>query len=145
MDYCVKTGVGGLNGRGLLVGESSVILDALESLIPDLQRFSPRISGRGRQPWLIHLVKAVDVAIIVVVVVESDSSEERCRKLAVLLVRGVVLLTVELWGGGDSGVQLLGLDVLDAVAAVGADGHVRHIGGGGLGGTPSIEAEHWQM
>ena len=25
MDRCVKTGVGGLNGRGLLVGESSVM------------------------------------------------------------------------------------------------------------------------
>ena len=44
VDHCVKMGVGGMNGRRLLVGESSVILDALESLIPDLQRFSPRIS-----------------------------------------------------------------------------------------------------
>ena len=52
---------------------------------------------------------------------------------------------VELWGGGDSRVQLLRLDVLNAVTAAGADGHVRHVGGGGLGGTPSIEAEHWRM
>ena len=52
---------------------------------------------------------------------------------------------VKLWGGRDSGVQLLGLDVLDAVTATGADGHVRCLGGSGLGGTPSIEAEHWQM
>ena len=135
-------GIGGLNGRGLLVGESSVVLDTLESLIPDLQRFSPRISDQWRRPWSIHLVKTVDVA-VVVIVIESDSSEERCRKLAVLLVRGVVLLTVKLWGGGDSSVQLLGFDVLDAVTAAGADGHVRHVGGGGLGGAPSIEAEHW--
>ena len=142
MDGCIKLGVSGLNGRGLLVGESSVILDALESLIPDLQRFSPWISDRWRWPWSIHLIKAVDVA-VVVVVVESDSSEERCRKLVVLLVRGVVLLAVELWGSGDSSVQLLGLNVLDAVTATGADGHVRCIGGDGLGGTPSIEAEHW--
>ena len=61
----------------------------------------------------------------------------------VLLVRGVVLLMVELWGGRDSSVQLLGLNILDAVAAAGADGHVRHIGGSGLGRTLSIEAEHW--
>ena len=33
MDHCIKTSVGGLNGRGLLIGESFVILDALESLI----------------------------------------------------------------------------------------------------------------
>ena len=144
MDCCVKTGVGGLNGRGLLMGESSVVLDTLESLIPDLQRFSPRISDQWRRPWSIHLVKAVDVA-VVVIVIESDSLEERCCKLVVLLVRGVVLLTVELWGGGDSGVQLLGFDVLDAVAAAGTDGHVRRVGGGGLGRTPSIEAEHWRM
>ena len=98
MDGCVKSGVGGLNGRGLLVGESSVILDTLESLIPDLQRFSPWISDRWSQPWSIHLIKAVDVA-VVVVVVESGSLEERCCKEVVLLVRGVVLLTVELWGG----------------------------------------------
>ena len=39
--------------------------------------------------------------------------------------------------------QALGFDELDAVAAAGADGHVRRVGGGGLGGTPSIEAEHW--
>ena len=50
---------------------------------------------------------------------------------------------VELWGGGDSSVQLLRLNVLDAVAAAGADGHVRRIGSSGLGRTPSIEAEHW--
>ena len=142
MDGCVKTGIGGLNGRGLLVGESSVVLDALESLIPDLQRFSPWISGRWSWPWSIHLVKAVVVA--VVVVVESGCLEERCLKEAVLLVRGVVLLTAELWGGGDSGVQTLGLDELDTVAAA-ADGHVRRVGGGGLGGTPSIEAEHWRV
>ena len=142
MDHCVKMGIGGLNGRGLLVGESSVVPDALESLIPDLQRFSPRISDQWRQPWSIHLVKTVDVA-VVVIVIESDSSEERCCKLAVLLVRGVVLLTVKLWGGGDSSVQLLGFDVLDAVTAAGADGHVRRVGGGGLGGTLSIKAEHW--
>ena len=98
MDGCVKLGVGGLNGRGLLVRESFVVLDALESLIPDLQRFSSWISDQWRQPWSIHLVKAVDVA-VVVIVVESGSSEERCLKEAVLLVRGVVLLTVELWGG----------------------------------------------
>ena len=97
VDGCVKSGVGSLNGHGLLVGESSVVLDALESLIPDLQRFSPWISDRWSRPWLIHLVKAVDVA--VVVVVESGHSEERCLKEAVLLVRGVVLLTAELWGG----------------------------------------------
>ena len=52
---------------------------------------------------------------------------------------------VELWDGGDSSVQLLGLNVLDAVAAAGADGHVRCVGGSGLGGTLSIEAEHWRM
>ena len=127
------------------MGESSVVLDALESLIPDLQRFSPWISDRWSRPWSIHLVKAVDVAVVVVVVIESGCSEERCRKEAVLLVRGVVLLTVELWGSRDSIGQLLGLNVLDAVAAAGADGHVRCIGGSGLGGTPSIEAEHWQM
>ena len=144
MDRCVELGIGGLNGRGLLVGESSVVLDTLESLIPDLQRFSPWISDRWRWPWSIHLVKAVNVAVIIVIVVKSDSSEERCHKLAVLLVRGVVFLAAELWGSGDSGVQLLRLDVLDAVAAAEADGHVRHIGGGGLGRTPSIEAEHWQ-
>ena len=142
MDGCIKSGVGGLNGRGLLVGESFVVLDALESLIPDLQRFSPWISDQWSRPWSIHLIKAVDVA-VVVVVVESGCLEERCHKEAVLLVRGVVFLTVELWGGGDFGVQALGLDVLNAVAAAGADGHVRRVGGGGLGGTPSIEAEHW--
>ena len=98
MDCCVKTGIGGLNGRGLLVGESSVVVDALESLIPDLQRFSPWISDQWSRPWSIHLIKAVDVAVIVIVV-EPGSSEERCFKEAVLLVRGVVLLTVELWGG----------------------------------------------
>ena len=136
MDRCVKTGNGGLNGYGLLVEESSVILDALESLIPDLQRFSPQISDQCRRPWSIHLIKAVDVAVVVVVIiVESDSSEERCRKLVVLLVRGVVLLTVELWGGGNSDVQLLGLDVLDAVIATETNRHVRCIGGGGLGGV----------
>ena len=143
MDGCIKTGISGLNGRGLLVGESSVVLDALKSLIPDLQRFSPWISDRWSRPWSIHLVKAVGVA-VVVVVVESGCSEERCLKEVVLLVRGVVLLTAELWGGGDSDRQSLGLDVLDAVAAAGADGHVRRIGGGGLGRTPSIEAEHWR-
>ena len=95
MDGCVKLGIGGLNGRGLLVGESLVILDALESLIPDLQRFSPWISDRWSRPWSIHLIKAVDVA-VVVIVVESGCSEERCRKEAVLLVRGVVLLMVKL-------------------------------------------------
>ena len=98
MDGCVKTGIGGLNGRGLLVGESSVVVDASESLIPDLQRFSPWISNRWSRPWSIHLVKAVDVAVVIVVVVESGCSEERCLKEAVLLVRGVVLLTAELWG-----------------------------------------------
>ena len=98
MDGCVKSGISGLNGRGLFVGESSVVVDALESLIPDLQRFSPWISDQWRWPWSIHLVKAVDVT-VVIVVVESGSSEERCCKEAVLLVRGVVLLTVELWGG----------------------------------------------
>ena len=51
---------------------------------------------------------------------------------------------VELWGSGDSGVQLLRLNVLNAVTAAGADGHVRRIGGGGLGETSSIEAEHWR-
>ena len=141
MDCCIKAGVGGLNGHGLLGGESSVVLDALESFIPDLQRFSPWISDRWSQPWSIHLVKAVVVA--VVFIVESGCSEERCLKEAVLLVRDVVLLTTEPWGGQDSGVQTLGLDELDAVAA-GADGHVRRVGGGGLGGTPSIEAEHWR-
>ena len=75
----------------------------------------------------------------------SDCLEERCCKLAVLLVRGVVLLTVNLGGSEDSGGQLLGLDVLDAVTAAGADGHIRRVGGGGLGGTLSIEAEHWRM
>ena len=50
----------------------------------------------------------------------------------------------ELWGGGDSSVQLLGFNVLDAVAAAGADGHVRHVGSSGLGRAPSIEAEHWR-
>ena len=98
VDGYVKSGVGGLNGCGLLVGESFVVLGALESLIPDLQRFSPWISDRWRWPWLIHLVKAVDIA-VVVIVVESGSLEERCLKKAVLLVRGVVLLMVELWGG----------------------------------------------
>ena len=98
MDGCVKTGIGGLNGRRLLVGESSVVLDALESLIPDLQRFSPWISDRWSRPWSIHLVKAVVVA-VVVIVVESGCSEERCLKEAVLLVRDVVLLMAELWGG----------------------------------------------
>ena len=98
MDCCVKTGIGGLNGRGMLVGESSVILDTLESLIPDLQRFSPWISDRWSQPWSIHLIKAVNVA-VVIVIVESGCSEERCCKEAVLLVRGIVLLTVELRGG----------------------------------------------
>ena len=144
MDRCIKTGISSLNGHGLLMGESSVVLDALESLIPDLQRFSPQISERWRRPWSIHLIKAVNVAVVVVVVVEFDSSEERCRKLVVLHVRGVVLLMVELWGGGDSGVQLLRFNILDAVAATGADRHVRHVGGGGLGRTPSIEAKHWQ-
>ena len=95
------------------------------------------------EAWSIHLVKAVNVT-VVIVIVESDSSEERCHKLAVLLVRGVVLLMVELWGGGDSGVQLLGLNVLDAVTAAGADGHVRCVGSSGLGGTSSIEAKHWR-
>ena len=98
MDGCVKSGVSGLNGRGLLVGESSVVLDALEFLIPDLQRFSPWISDQWSRPWSIHLVKAVDITVIVVVI-ESGCSEERCLKEAVLLVRGVVLLTAELWGG----------------------------------------------
>ena len=98
MDGCVKSGVSGLNGRGLLVGESSVVLDALEFLIPDLQRFSPWISDQWSRPWSIHLVKAVDIT-VVVVVIKSGCSEERCLKEAVLLVRGVVLLTAELWGG----------------------------------------------
>ena len=93
---------------------------------------------------MIYLVKAVDVA-VVVVFIKSDSLEERCHKLAVLLVRGVVFLTVELWGSEDFSVQLLGFDVLDAVIAAGADGHIRGVGGGGLGRAPSIEAEHWQM
>ena len=82
MDCCVKMGIGGLNGRGLFVGESSIVLDALESLIPDLQRFSPWISDQWSRPWSIHLVKAVVVA---VVVVESGCSEERCLKEVVLL------------------------------------------------------------
>ena len=41
--------------------------------------------------------------------------------------------------------QLLRFNILDTVAADGADGHVRHIGGSGLDGASSIEAKHWQM
>ena len=44
MDHCIKMGVSGLNDCGLLMEESSVIVDTFKSLIPDLQRFSPRIS-----------------------------------------------------------------------------------------------------
>ena len=141
MDRCIKTGIGGLNDCELFSGESLVVVDAFKSLIPDLQRFNPWISDRWRWRWSIHLINTVNVT-VVVTVVESGSSEERCLKLAVLLVRGVVLLAAELWGSKDSGGQVLGLNVLDAVITAGADGHVRGIGsdGGGL----SIEAEHWQ-
>ena len=69
-------------------------------------------------------MNAIDISVIVTVV-ESCSSKERCLWLLILLVRGVVLLMAELWGGRDFGGQVLGLDVLDAVIATRADGHVR--------------------
>ena len=61
----------------------------------------------------------------------------------ILLVRGVVLLMAEVWGIGDSGGQVLWLDVLDVVFTE-AGGHVRGagIGGGGVDGVRSIELEH---
>ena len=67
-----------------------------------------------------------------------------CPWWAILLVRGVVLLTAELWGDGDSG-QVLWFNVLDAVFT-GVDGHIRGagVGGGGVEGGRSIDGEHWQ-
>ena len=50
VDCCVKMGIGSLNGRGLLMGESSVIVDTFKSPIPDLQRLGPQISEQWRWP-----------------------------------------------------------------------------------------------
>ena len=65
-----------------------------------------------------------------------------CPWWAILLVRGVVLLTAELWGNGDSG-QVLWFDVLDAVFT-GVDGHIRGagVGSGGVDEGRSINGKH---
>ena len=41
VECCIKMGISGLNGCGLLDEESLVVVDMLESLIPDLKRFNP--------------------------------------------------------------------------------------------------------
>ena len=117
-----------------------VIPDACELLNSDSQRFNPRISESWSWRWAFQVENAVGVA--EVVVVESGASEVAPRR-AVLLVRGVVLLTAELWGDGDSGGEVFWLDVLDAVFTE-AKGHVRGagVGGGGVDGVRSIELEH---
>ena len=140
-DGGIKSGVGGLDGGGEVSGERSVVLDACELFNPDCQRFNPWISKSWSRRWVFQVKNAVCVA--EVVVIESGASEVTCPWQAILLVREVVLLTAELWGVGDSGGQVLWLDVLDVVFT-GAKGHVRGAGidGGGVDGVRSIELEH---
>ena len=139
-DGSIKSGVGGLDGGGEVGGERSVVSDACEFFNPDRQRFNPRISESWSWRWEFQVKDAICVA--EVVVIESGASEVAPRRV-VLLVRGVVLLTAELWGDGDSGGQVLWLDVLDVIFT-GAEGHVRGagVGGGGVDGVRSIELEH---
>ena len=140
-DGGIKSGVGGLDGGGEVSRECSVIPDVCELLNSDRQRFNPRISKSWSWHWEFQVEDAVCVA--EVVVVESGALKVTCPRRAILLVRGVVLLTAELWGDGDSGGQVLWLDVLDVVFT-GAEGHVRGagIGSGGVNGVRSIELEH---
>ena len=140
-DGGIKSGVGGLDGGGEVGGECSVISDACELFNPDCQRFNPWISKSWSRRWVFQVENAVCVT--EVVVIESGTSEVTCPWWAILLVRGVVLLMAELWGDGDSGGQVLWLDVLDVIFT-GAEGHVRGAGvdSGGVDGVWSIELEH---
>ena len=140
-DGGIKSGVGGLDGGGEVSRECSVIPDICELLNSDRQRFNPQISESWSWHWEFQVEDAICVA--EVVVIELGASEVTCPWRAILLVRGVVLLTAELWGNGDSGGQVLWLDVLDIVFT-GAERHVRGAGvdGGGVDGVRSIELKH---
>ena len=139
-DGGIKSDVGGLDGGGEVGEEHSVVSDACELFNPDCQRFNPRISESWSWRWEFQVENAVGVAEVIVV---KLGASEVAPRWAVLLVRGVVLLTAELWGDDNSRGQVLWLDVLDVVFTE-AEGHVRGagIGGGGVDGVWSMELEH---
>ena len=101
-DGSVKSGIGDLDDLGLLGEDSSIVVDVLKSLIPNLQRFRPWINESWSWHWAFQVEDSVSVA-EVTDVAPPGGSKVACPWRVILLVRGVVLLTAELWGDGDSG------------------------------------------
>ena len=137
----IKSGVGGLDGGGEVGGERSVILDVCELFNSDRQRFNPWISESWSWCWVFQVENAICVT--EVVVIELGALEVASPRQVVLLIKGVVLLTAELWDIKDSEGQVLWLNVLDVIFTE-AEGHVRGAGvdGGGVDGVQSLELEY---